>query len=50
MGDEHFSKKFCGRSGNFWFQRGEGGLIFERGVQAIFGENRTLDICSIINN
>ena len=34
----------------FWFQRGEGRLIFKEGYRQFLEENRTFHICSIINN
>ena len=53
MGGEHFSKKSV-VAGQKIFISKRGCIItrpnFLKGVQAIFGENRTLHICSIANN
>ena len=50
MGEENFSKEtvVAGQKIFIW-KRGRQ-VNFLKGLQAIFGENRTLHICSIINN
>ena len=51
-GEKNFGKKPCGGSENFDFKEGlYYGLtqFFERGLQGIFGENRKLYNCCIIN-
>ena len=50
MGEEHFSKKPVVAGPKLLISKKGRQVIFLKGLQAIFGENRTLDICSIINN
>ena len=49
MGEKILVKICCGSSENVDFKEGKE-VNFLKGLQTIFGENKTLHICSIINN
>ena len=50
MGEENLSKKSVVAGPKLLISKKGRRVIFLRGLMAIFGENRTLHICSIINN
>ena len=50
MGEENFSKKSVVAGQKILISKRGRQVNFLKGLQAIFGENRTLHICSIINN
>ena len=50
MGEENFSKAFVVTGEKVLISKSGRHVYSLKELQAIFGENRTLDICSIINN
>ena len=50
MGEENFDPKFVVAGPKILISKKGRQVNFLRGLQAIFGENITLHICSIINN
>ena len=50
MGEENFSKKSVVAGHKISISKGGKQVNFLKGLQAIFGENKALHICSIINN
>ena len=50
MGEENFSKKSVLAGQKILISKRGKQVNFIKGLQAIFGENRTFNICSITNN